>query len=112
MRCNAKDASEMDREAVLRAHDCETMADQVVDPASLITYWSAQREFGVHYVRSNAISGFEHCPYCGGKLPASLRLLRFEELRRIGLEPYDELPEEYGDDRWWIELGRHRELPR
>ena len=45
----------------------------------------------------------EYCPWCGKKLPNSKRELWFEELEKRGIEDpsEDEIPVEFGSDKWW-----------
>ena len=43
-----------------------------------------------------------HCPWCGTKLPESLREEWFDRLDRLGLEPGDPaIPESMRSDDWW-----------
>jgi hypothetical protein len=42
------------------------------------------------------------CPWCGGKLPASMRNEWFEELERRGIDPYgDKIPTEFLSEKWY-----------
>ncbi len=100
MKCNAKTIAECDSTAAMRVHPCEQMAHAISEPGSVVTYWSANREFGLYYVKSNSIQEMRFCPFCGTTLPLSLRDLRYDELQKLGLEPY-EAPPEFRDDRWW-----------
>jgi hypothetical protein len=46
------------------------------------------------------------CPWCGTKLPDSLRDRWFDRLDELGLEPEDEaVPKEMMSDQWWREGG-------
>ena len=46
-----------------------------------------------------------YCPWCGTKLPESLRYQWFDALENMGLEPEDEaVPPEFEDERWWRNL--------
>jgi len=42
------------------------------------------------------------CPWCGQKLPDSLREDWFDRLEQLGVDPYSaKIPEEFTDERWY-----------
>lgn len=44
----------------------------------------------------------DHCPWCGEKLPTSLRDEFFDRLEELGLEPNDlDVPLDLRSDAWW-----------
>jgi hypothetical protein len=70
----------------------------------LIEYSAKFREYGliVHDGGGSSIS-IEYCPWCGVKLPESLRDLWFDELESQGFEsPFeDAVPDKYKTDEWY-----------
>lgn len=76
-----------------------------------ISYSGRFREYGI--VRSmpdtSVCTLAVYCPWCGTKLPVSMRGKYFKALASLGLSvdiltPLSEVPDEYRDDRWWQEL--------
>ncbi|MFI5913017.1 DUF6980 family protein [Dactylosporangium sp. NPDC051541] len=73
------------------------------DPDVVVVYMPRFDEYGLP-IRDGGTSmvviGF--CPWCGARLPESRRDAWFDEMDRLGLDPWeDELPEEYQSDAWW-----------
>jgi hypothetical protein len=71
-----------------------------------IVYTPKLREFGIR-VLDGGTSTIEllYCPWCGRKLPESLRDRWFEELRKRGIDPSsDSIPDEFTDERWYANL--------
>jgi hypothetical protein len=61
------------------------------------------REYGINYADGgSSLQTIQFCPWCGSKLPSSLRIEWFEELDRLGLELDDEMPIELKSDEWWL----------
>jgi hypothetical protein len=98
---------------MVEARCCERMADAVASecdehpnrwdcPDALGGYWPKLREYGllVHDGGSSMVV-IEHCPWCGVRLPASLRDEWFDELERLGVDPDGEVPEGFLTDAWW-----------
>jgi len=53
-----------------------------------------------------AVAPVLHCPWCGKKLPPSLKALRLQRLEALDLSPDDpDLPETWRTDQWWREEG-------
>ena len=51
-----------------------------------------------------------YCPWCGRKLPPSLRDVWFDTLQRMGVEPdllaeNPAIPDEFRSDAWWKRRG-------
>jgi hypothetical protein len=72
-----------------------------------VVYWAKFREYGVR-VLDGSSSSIEllFCPWCGMKLPGSLRDQWFDELERRGIDPgVDSVPEEFHDGRWYAPAG-------
>ena len=48
----------------------------------------------------------QYCPWCGAKLPESLRDAWLDALEAMGVDPdRDSIPPEFNDDRWWNKSG-------
>lgn len=75
-------------------------------PDALVGYTPHLREHGllIHDGGGSTVE-IRFCPWCGDRLPASLRDRFFEELAARGLSPGDPRPAELRDDRWWRALG-------
>lgn len=72
------------------------------EDASLI-YVPKFREYGIRVLDGgSSFIAIRFCPWCGKKLPASLRDEWFSRLENLNLEPDDpKVPEELLDDSWW-----------
>jgi hypothetical protein len=45
----------------------------------------------------------EFCPWCGEKLPDSKREEWFDEIEKLGIDPWSgEIPEKYLGNKWYI----------
>lgn len=43
-----------------------------------------------------------HCPWCGQKLPESKRNQWFDEIEKLGIDPWTEnVPDKYNTDEWF-----------
>lgn len=62
-------------------------------------------EFGIQVLDGGTSSiGLTFCPWCGQKLPSSLRDAWFDEMDRLGIGPFGEhIPAEFSDERWYSE---------
>jgi hypothetical protein len=73
-------------------------------PDALVSYSSKFREYGliVHDGGGSSIL-IEFCPWCGVKLPKSLRDRWFDELESQGFEsPFeDPIPDKYKTEEWY-----------
>lgn len=86
---------------------CEMMrlhGSEDFENADTPLYFSRRlNEFGLKIMDGGAsyISIF-HCPFCGTSLPESQRERWFEELEKLGIDPWtDEIPEKYKTDAWY-----------
>jgi hypothetical protein len=73
------------------------------DPDVVVVYMPRFDEYGLP-VRDGGSSMvvIGYCPWCGARLPESRRDAWFDEMDRLGLDPWeDELPEQYHSDAWW-----------
>jgi hypothetical protein len=61
------------------------------------------RETGVSVLDGgSSILLFQYCPWCGTRLPESLRNRWFDELEARGIDPlYGDIPPDFRDDRWY-----------
>jgi len=68
-----------------------------------ILYVAKFREYGLPVLDGGpSFIVIDFCPWCGRRLPASLRDKWFEEIERLGLEPDSpSLPARYATDEWW-----------
>ncbi|GAA3293073.1 hypothetical protein Dvina_43700 [Dactylosporangium vinaceum] len=73
------------------------------DPDVVVVYMPRFDEYGLP-IRDGGTSMvvIGYCPWCGARLPESRRDAWFDEMDRLGLDPWeDELPEEFQTDAWW-----------
>jgi hypothetical protein len=82
---------------------CDQHPDRFDCPDCLIEYSPRFREFGMMIHDGGASSlNIYYCPWCGSKLPDSLRDEWFAEMERLGIDPAeDEVPEEFRSSAWW-----------
>ena len=85
-------------------HCCDQM-QRMIDEEKSIVFIPEFREYGVP-VRDGGSSflEMEYCPWCGVKLPGSLREEYFDLLEKSGIPypcPQDQLPEAMRSDKWW-----------
>jgi hypothetical protein len=82
---------------------CEQHPDRFDCPDCLVQYSPQFREYGlIVHDGGTAVCSISFCPWCGTKLPESLRDRWFEELQAMGLDPSeDEIPEAYKSAVWW-----------
>ena len=68
-----------------------------------INYVAKFREYGIKYLDGGtSFQQILYCPWCGEKLPESLRDQWFDKIRESGYEPEQEnIPDEYKTDKWW-----------
>ncbi|MDN2567210.1 hypothetical protein N1F89_13355 [Aquibium sp. A9E412] len=96
--------------AAMRAalsNDCAAHADDAFAcPDMLISYSPAFNEYGliVHDGGASSVV-IDHCPFCGARLPQSLRARWFEALEALGVDDPlgapDTVPAAYRSARWW-----------
>lgn len=92
------------------SHCCEQMSIQLQDERVPIEYTPRFRTYGL-IVGSSTIQRLDYCPWCGTKLPESLRDLWFETLEKLmGETIYDiafdsnrfgEIPQKFQSEEWW-----------
>ena len=84
-------------------HCCEVMSAHVADEDVPVTYSPRFREYGLKILDGGSAKQLiDFCPWCGRRLPESLRDEWFEQLEHLGLEPEDpEVPDDMKSDAWW-----------
>lgn len=82
---------------------CSQMEYAINDHDVPVVYESKFREHGVRILDGGTSKlDFVFCPWCGQKLPDSLRRAWFDELERLGKDPYGgDIPQEFCDERWY-----------
>lgn len=83
------------------------MGHAISDSDIPVTYVPKFREIGIDVLDGGtSYIVFQHCPWCGCRLPDSLREQWFEQLERRGIDPYGTgIPEEFQDERWYGKRG-------
>jgi hypothetical protein len=83
------------------------MESFVSDPELPIKYNPVFREYGIRYLNGGTSSQLvSFCPWCGTRLPESLRDQWFDSLAELGLEPEDPgVPADMRSDEWWKGRG-------
>ena len=83
-----------------------TAAAPVENPEVPISYRSSVREWVLEVVDGGTSAiVLLFCPWCGERLPPTLRDRWFDVLDSLGLEPGDpRTPVELASDRWWLDL--------
>lgn len=87
-------------------HCCKEMTNFSADPRVSLEYEPVLREYSIIASESgNVIQEIYFCPWCGEKLPPSLRKEWYEEIvGRLGLDPdedEDKIPAEFKSEEWW-----------
>jgi hypothetical protein len=79
------------------------MQNSVFDEDIPIIYIPKFREYGIKILDGGtSLQLIKYCPWCGAKLPISLRDKWFDEIYKLNLEPESpEIPEKYLTDEWW-----------
>ena len=84
-------------------HACDDMREVLESEESALAYNPRFRDYSIAYIDSDSVQIIDYCPFCGAKLPDSLRDEWFDRLEALGFDdPWvDDIPEEFRDDRWW-----------
>jgi uncharacterized protein DUF6980 len=86
--------------------ECDTHLNRYDCPDCLIHYSPKFREYGlIIHDGGTASLRIRFCPWCGARLPESLRDEWFAEMERRGLDPAgeSEMPAEFQSAAWWLE---------
>ena len=83
---------------------CDRHPDRFDCPDALVDYNAKLREYGlIIHDGGTSVIAIAYCPWCGTRLPESLRERWYTELRERGIDPWeDKIPEEYSDARWYL----------
>jgi hypothetical protein len=84
--------------------ECEHHASPFDCPDVLVAYEPKYNEYGlIVHDGGTSTMVISFCPWCGVKLPASLRERWFTELESQGYDdPVDQdIPDRYKSDAWW-----------
>lgn len=84
-------------------HCCANMDKALNSSDSAMRFVPKFREYGIAVLDGgSSYIEIHYCPWCGSKLPDSLRSAWFEHLDKQGIDPFeDEVPEAYLDGRWY-----------
>lgn len=84
-------------------HCCGEMESAVADLTIPLVFTANFREFGVRILDGGTSTlHIGYCPWCGQKLPASLRNSWFDKLESLGIDPYgNSVPAEWSDESWY-----------
>jgi hypothetical protein len=84
-------------------HCCNEMARHIAEGEVALRYIPHFREYALPILdNGGSFQLIKFCPWCGSRLPDSLRDEWLRSIRAIGLEPGDDrIPVEYRDDSWW-----------
>lgn len=85
-------------------HCCSEMELHINNNELAIVFIPKFREYGVSY--QDGGSSFQlirYCPWCGCRLPDSIRDLWFKKIEVMGLEPDDpQMPPSFLSDEWYV----------
>lgn len=89
-------------------HCCKQMYDSLVDTRIPIGYSPLIREYYIQLKQQSTVQPISFCPWCGKKLPASLREEYFKSLEKehhisqnINEENIKNFPKDFQSDAWW-----------
>jgi hypothetical protein len=82
---------------------CAQMRAAIDDDDNPIDYIPKFREVGVRVLDGgSSLILLAFCPWCGKKLPSSLRNEWFDELERRQIDPHgNDIPPDFLDGRWY-----------
>ncbi len=84
-------------------HCCSQMERHIDNKELSLIFIPKFREYGILYTDGGtSFQVIGYCPWCGSRLPESLRDEWFDAIENMGLEPDDEnIPEEYLSEEWY-----------
>ncbi|MDR3108107.1 MAG: hypothetical protein LBU65_00260 [Planctomycetaceae bacterium] len=83
---------------------CDSLFTHLLENEVAVVYIREFREYGIKILDGGtSMQTIDYCPWCGIKLPESLRKEWFDTLMGMGYEnPLDEdIPKQYRTDKWW-----------
>lgn len=98
----------IEKETRTTKHCCDAMTEMVTDKGSRIGFIPKYREYYVERNGTTSIHSLDYCPWCGAKLPESLREAWFDTLKNEYAldDPWDHeqeklIPQEFNTNEWW-----------
>lgn len=83
-------------------HACDDMVLFIGDTRVPLEYEGRFREYALRVDSGTAVQLIGYCPWCGVRLPSSLRDEWFDALEARGVDPAtDAVPDDFTNDRWW-----------
>lgn len=95
-------------------HCCKLMTDMIADERFPVVYGRRFREYGISEIENGKCGVVQqrmfYCPWCGQKLPESLRSEWFDAVETMGLDDIDifsdiandpRIPDDMKSDAWW-----------
>lgn len=93
----------------MKQHCCEEMEFFLSEGKVPIRYFSQFREYSIQLSGREVFQDIYFCPWCGKKLPTSLREEWFEHVEKLigEFESTDDsrIPEEFRTCEWWQNRG-------
>lgn len=88
-------------------HCCEEMSRHLHEGEVAIVFLKPYREFGIKILDGGtSVQLIRSCPWCGTRLPESLRDEWFDEMEKQGFELGDpNIPEAYKSEKWYLDRG-------
>ena len=85
------------------SHCCSDMLSLIQDANMPVIYNTKFREYGISVLDGgSSYLLIQYCPWCGKRLPSSLREVWFARLDKLGLEPGDaSVPDAMLSEAWW-----------
>lgn len=91
----------------MRKHCCSDMEDILQIPEAEVKYLSQFREYILESRVDKPIClALNYCPWCGSRLPSSLRDIFFDTLEKecnlnLDILHLYQAPDEFQSDQWW-----------
>lgn len=86
-------------------HCCQQMSAFLEEKKVHISYSQRFRQYGIVLSGGNVIQEIYYCPWCGTKLPGSLKDEYFQTLDRLGAINKtifsNDIPDDFRSDKWW-----------
>jgi len=82
------------------------MSDAIDSNESIIVFVPKFREYGIKITDGgSSYLEINFCPWCGSRLPDSLRDEWFDRLEHLNIDlAIDTIPEDFLDDRWYSKI--------
>jgi hypothetical protein len=84
-------------------HCCEEMTQHLASKDVAINFLAKFREYAISYRHDErTFQTIRFCPWCGSRLPNSLRVAWFEKIHALGFEPEDPgIPSIFQSEEWY-----------